>query len=67
MPFLGRTLGPSGIAAGIAIGIYWLLCAVISAAVKGIFVAAHYRCARTTSVSAGFRREDFSMAWQPKG
>ena len=65
MPFLGRTLGPSGIA--VALGLYWLLLAVISAAVKGIFVAALYRYARTNNVSAGFRREDFSMAWQPKG
>jgi hypothetical protein len=67
MPFLGRTLEPSGIAAGMAPGLYWLLLAVISAAVKGIFVAALYRYAGTNNVSAGFRREDFSMAWQPKG
>jgi hypothetical protein len=47
--------------------LYWLLLAVISAAGQGIFVAALYRYARTKVVAAGFRREDFSMAWQPKG
>lgn len=68
LPFLGKTLGPSGIAAGIALAVlYWLLLAVVSAAVQGIFVAALYRYARTKDVSAGFHREDFSMAWQPKG
>jgi hypothetical protein len=67
MPFLGRTLGLSGIAAGIALGLYWLLLAVISAAVQGIFVAALYRYAKTRDASAGFRREDLSMAWRPKG
>ena len=68
LPFLGKTLGPSGIVAGIALAVlYWLLLAVVSAAVQGVFVAALYRYARTKDVSAGFRREDFSMAWQPKG
>ena len=68
LPFLGKPLGPPGIAAGIVLAVlYWLLLAVISAAVQGIFVAALYRYARTKDVSAGFRREDFSMAWQPKG
>ncbi len=68
LPFLCRTLGPSGIVAGIALAVlHWLLLAVISATVKGIFVAALYRYARTNNVSAAFRREDFSMAWQPKG
>ena len=59
--------GPSGIAADIALVVlYRFLLAVVSAAVQGIFVAALYRYARTKDVSAGFRREDFSMAWQPK-
>jgi hypothetical protein len=47
--------------------LYWFLLAVVGAAVQGIFVAALCRYARTKDVSAGFRREDFSMAWQPKG
>jgi len=68
LPFLGKTLGPSGIVAGIALAVlYWLFLAVVNAAVQGVFVAALYRYARTKDVSAGFHREDFSMAWQPKG
>jgi hypothetical protein len=67
-PFLGKTLGPPGIVAGIALAVlYWLLLAVVSAAIQGIFAAALYRYATTKDVSADFRREDFSMAWQPKG
>ena len=67
LPFLGRTLGTSGFAAGVALAVlYWLLLAIVSAAVQGIFVAALYRYATTRDVSAGFRLEDFSMAWQPK-
>lgn len=66
-PFMGRRLGPSGIAAGAALAVlYWLLLAIVNAAVQGIFVAALYRYARTRDVSAGFRLQDFSMAWQPK-
>jgi len=67
MPFLGKALGPPGIVVGIALAVlYWLLLAAVSAAVQGVFVAALYRYARTKDVSAGFRREDFSMAWQPR-
>jgi Family of unknown function (DUF6159) len=67
LPFLGRNLGPSGIAAGVALAVlYWILLAIVSAAVQGVFVAALYRYAKTRDVSGGFRLEDFSMAWQPK-
>lgn len=67
LPFLGKMLGPSGILVGIAFAVlYWLLLAVVSAAVQGVFAAALYRYARTKEVSAGFRLENFSMAWQPK-
>jgi hypothetical protein len=67
LPLLGKILGPTGVAAGVAFAVlYWLLLSIISAAVQGIFVAALYRYAKTKHVSAGFRLENFSMAWQPK-
>ena len=67
LPFLGKTLGPTGMVAGVALAVlYWLLLSIVSAAVQGIFVAALYRYAKTKHVSAGFRLENFSMAWQPK-
>jgi len=39
---------------------------VTSAATQGIFIAALYRFANTGQASAGFRAENFSMAWQTK-
>ena len=68
LPLVGsKTMGRTGIVAGVGLAVfYWLLLAVVSAAVQGIFVAALYRYAKTKQVSAGFRPEDFSMAWQPK-
>ena len=67
LPLLGKTLGPTGVVAGVAFAVlYWLLLSIVSAAVQGIFVAALYRYAKTKDVSAGFRLGDFSTAWQPK-
>ena len=67
LPLLGRSLGPTGMLAGVALAVlYWLLLSVVSAAVQGIFVSALYRYAKTRQVSAGFRLENFWMAWQPK-
>jgi len=67
LPLLGRSLGPAGMLAGVALAVlYWLLLSVVSAAVQGIFVSALYRYAKTRQVPAGFRLENFSMAWQPK-
>ena len=67
LPLLGRSLGPTGMLAGVALAVlYWLLLSVVSAAVQGIFVSALYRYAKTRQVSAGFRLESFSTAWQPK-
>jgi hypothetical protein len=52
---------------GIALAIiYWLLLSVVSSASQGIFVAVLYRYATTEQVSAGFRANDLSSAWQPK-
>jgi hypothetical protein len=68
LPFLGRNLGPTGMMAGVALAVlYWLTLSVVSSAVQGIFVAALYRYAKTKQVSPGFRLENFSHAWQPKG
>lgn len=67
LPLLGRALGPMGIVAGVAlVAMYWLLLAIVSAAVQGIFTAALYRYATTKDVSTGFRMQDFSIAWQAK-
>jgi Family of unknown function (DUF6159) len=67
LPLLGKTLVPAGIGVGVALAVlYWLLLSIVSAAVQGIFVAAFYRYAKTKHVSAGFRLENLSMAWQPK-
>jgi hypothetical protein len=66
-PFLGARIGPTGMFAGIALAIiYWLLLSVVSSASQGIFVAVLYRYATTEQVSAGFRANDLSSAWQPK-
>jgi len=64
---LGRNLGRRGVVVGAILAvIYWLCLAITSAAVKGIFVAALYRYAKTKEIPVGFRLEDFSMAWQAK-
>jgi hypothetical protein len=67
-PFLfTRLLGPRGLLAGLVLAVlYWLVLGVISAALKGIFIAALYRYATRKEVAAGFRLQDFSMAWQPR-
>jgi hypothetical protein len=60
--------GAPGFAVGLALMVlYFLLLAAVSAAVQGIFVAALYRYASTREVAPGFKLENFSMAWQPKG
>ena len=45
---------------------YWLLLAVVSSAVRGIFMAALYRYATTKEVPSNYRMDDFAGAWQPK-
>jgi hypothetical protein len=65
--FAGKNFGPAGIVAGAVLAVlYWLLLSIVGAAVQGIFLAALYRYAKTSQVSAGFRLESFSTAWQPK-
>jgi hypothetical protein len=65
--FAGKNFGPTGIVAGAALAVlYWLLLSIVGAAVQGVFLAALYRYAKTKQVSAGFRLETFSTAWQPK-
>jgi hypothetical protein len=68
LPLLGAALlGPAGmVVGGVVMMLYWLLLSVVSAATEGIFTAALYRYATTKEVAAGFRPENFSMAWQPK-
>jgi Family of unknown function (DUF6159) len=67
LPLLGAALSPAGMVVGsVLMVLYWLLLGVVSAATEGIFTAALYRYAITKQVSAGFRPENFSMAWQPK-
>jgi len=67
LPVLGKTLGLTAMVAGVAFAVlYWFLLSIVSSAVQGIFVAALYTYAKTKHVSAGFRLENFSMAWQPK-
>lgn len=64
---LGRNLGRNGVVVGTILAmIYWLCLSITNAAVKGIFVAALYRYAKTKEIPAGFRLQDFSMAWQAK-
>jgi len=67
LPIVGRNFGPAGIATGSGFAlVYWLLLSAVGAAVQGIFLASLYRYAKTRQVSAGFRPENFSTAWQPK-
>jgi hypothetical protein len=65
--FAGKNFGPAGVVAGAGFAVlYWLLLSIVGAAVQGVFLAALYRYAKTRQVSAGFRLESFSTAWQPK-
>jgi hypothetical protein len=68
LPILfARPLGSTGVVIGFALAVaYWLLLAIISAAVRGIFMAALYRYATNKDVPGNFRLDDFSTAWQPK-
>lgn len=54
------------IVGGVLMFLYFILLAVVSAAIQGIYVAALYRFAKDGQVSRGFTRENFSMAWQAK-
>jgi hypothetical protein len=68
LPILfARTLGSQGVLIGFVLAVvYWLLLAIVSAAVRGIFMAALYRYATNKDVPTNFRVDDFSTAWQPK-
>jgi uncharacterized membrane protein len=64
---LARPFGSRGVLLGFILAVaYWLLLSVISATVRGIFMAALYRYATTKKVSTNYRIEDFSTAWQPR-
>lgn len=63
----GMLAGFTGFLVGAAVMIlYFVVLAVISAATQGIFMTALYRYANTGQASPGFRKENFSMAWQRK-
>ncbi len=65
--FLGSAFGSTGVVTGAILMIfYWLLLSIISAAARGIFMAALYGYATTKQVPPTFRLDDFSSAWQPK-
>jgi hypothetical protein len=68
LPFLLiSALGSQGLLIGLILALaYWLLLSIISAAVRGIFMAALYRYATTKDVPTNFDRDDFANAWQPK-
>lgn len=68
LPILfAKPLAGTGVVIGFALAVaYWLLLAVISSAVRGIFMAALYRYATTKDVPPSFRMDDFASAWQPK-
>lgn len=68
LPIAGAKLGGSGFIVGMAIAVvYWVLLAVTSAAVQGIFVAALFRYATSRQIPAAFSGHDLPGAWQPKG
>lgn len=68
LPFALGQLGSAGLFAGFALAvIYWVLLAVTSAAVQGIFVAALFRYATTREIPGAFSGHDLPGAWQPKG
>jgi hypothetical protein len=65
--FMGIRFGETFAIAGVMLAvIYFLLLAVVSSAVQGVFVAALYRYATTKQVPPGFQRDDFLNAWRPK-
>lgn len=65
--FLGWNNGQQARFVGIGAAVaYWLLLSVVSAAAKGVFVAALYHYARTREASGGFSLEDLSGAWRSK-
>lgn len=68
LPIAGAILaGMAGLLAGAVVMIlYFVLLAVVSSAVHGIFIAALYRYANTGQASAGFTTDNFAMAWRPK-
>lgn len=65
--FLGWRNGQQARLVGIGAAVaYWLLLSVVSAAAKGVFVAALYHYARTKEASGGFSLEDLSGAWRSR-
>jgi hypothetical protein len=67
LPIYGTTLGRSQFILGMVLAvIYWLLLAVISSTVQGIFMAALYRYATTHEAPPGFDSSDLQGAWQPR-
>jgi hypothetical protein len=63
----GATRGRSQMILGTILAVvYWLLLAVVNAAVQGIFMAALYRYATTKEVPAGFNSGDLQGAWQQR-
>jgi len=63
----GMIAGMGGLIAGAVVMIlYFVLLAVVSSAVHGIFIAALYRYANTGQASAGFTADNFAMAWRRK-
>lgn len=67
LPIYGATLGRSQLIFGMILAVvYWLMLAVVNAAVQGIFMAALYRYATTKEVPQGFNSGDFQGAWQPR-
>lgn len=68
LPIAGAKLGGGAFFTGMALAvIYWVLLAVTSAAVQGIFVAALYRYATSRQIPGAFSGHDLPGAWQPKG
>lgn len=67
LPIYGATLGRAQMILGTVLAIvYWVLLAIVNAAVRGIFMAALYRYATTKEVPPGFYSADLQDAWQPR-
>lgn len=68
LPLAGNALvGAYGLTIGATLMVvYFIFLAVINSSAHGIFLAALYRYANDGEFPQGFRRENFSMAWQPK-
>jgi hypothetical protein len=65
--FLGWNAGPGARLGGIVVMVvYLLLLSVVSAAAKGVFIAALYHYAVTKQASGGFKLDDLAGAWRPK-